>query len=542
MDLDRGNDDGPVRGAIPLVPPDVEASGKPVEGAVEAASGIVVRPAWLLETRYWALSALLHLVVVLLLVGLVTRERRDEPAPATISIRAAAPPEPYSPEKKRDVLRKVEIPQPTTPQIPVLRRQIDEITIEVPRGIDAFRQSDIDLDARFLEDAIGLTGGAAGAYGARWGKGSLAQEGGGEETESAVRAALEWLVRHQAPDGSWSASGFSARCAKKPCTNVNVGRFGIGNASDGDYDAGVTALAVLAFTGSGNSHRSASDPRFATALGRALDWLLARQQRDATSTHHGRIGGGDHRKVMYEHAIATMAIGELLLLSGDRLRLVAPVRQAVEYALAARNPGAAWRYGHRDGENDTSVTGWMVLALKTGKLARLGIPERRFDEAFADSIAYFRSLTDASGRTGYQERGRERGRVPTMTSVSVLCRIFAGEDRSARDIRGGVDQLLADRPAWSPNGDGVDFYYWYYATYATFQVGDAAWGAWNPAMKAALVESQRRGACEDGSWDPIDASGRRAGRVYSTALGAMTLEVYYRFERTRVGVGFLSEQ
>ena len=51
-------------------------------------------------------------------------------------------------------------------------------------------------------------------------------------------------------------------------------------------------------------------------------------------------------------------------------------------------------------------------------------------------------------------------------------------------------------------------------------------------MQEALLKSQRQGLiCEDGSWDPIDEWGPAGGRVYSTALGAMTFEVYYRFRR-----------
>ena len=57
-------------------------------------------------------------------------------------------------------------------------------------------------------------------------------------------------------------------------------------------------------------------------------------------------------------------------------------------------------------------------------------------------------------------------------------------------------------------------------------------------MIKALVNSQRQGLiCEDGSWDPIDEWGPAGGRVYMTALGAMTLEVYYRFRRAQQGVG-----
>ena len=57
--------------------------------------------------------------------------------------------------------------------------------------------------------------------------------------------------------------------------------------------------------------------------------------------------------------------------------------------------------------------------------------------------------------------------------------------------------------------------------------------AWNPQMKKTLLEMQEKKGTEDGSWAPSDGYGMCAcvGRTMSTALGAMTLEVYYRYLR-----------
>ena len=59
------------------------------------------------------------------------------------------------------------------------------------------------------------------------------------------------------------------------------------------------------------------------------------------------------------------------------------------------------------------------------------------------------------------------------------------------------------------------------------------------AGEEAAVEGFAAGADdfrdEDGSWDPIGEWGIAGGRVYSTAIGAMTLEVYYRFRRLQSG-------
>jgi len=72
-------------------------------------------------------------------------------------------------------------------------------------------------------------------------------------------------------------------------------------------------------------------------------------------------------------------------------------------------------------------------------------------------------------------------------------------------------------------------YTWYYATLGMFQMGGEYWKKWNRAMIQALVPNQRKGGDEDGSWDPINTVDKHGGRVETTALGALCLEVYYRY-------------
>ncbi len=73
-------------------------------------------------------------------------------------------------------------------------------------------------------------------------------------------------------------------------------------------------------------------------------------------------------------------------------------------------------------------------------------------------------------------------------------------------------------------------YYWYYATIAMFQVGGKAWETWNSALTKTLLVHQRRGGCLEGSWDPPDNFwGQVGGRLYSTTLNILNLEIYYRY-------------
>ncbi len=340
-----------------------------------------------------------------------------------------------------------------------------------------------------------------------------------------MSVALRWLARHQNPDGSWSASGFCRTCS-----------------GDGDssYETGVTSLAILAFLGAGYTQVSRDEVyddmspgrslQFGKVLKKGLQWLIERQDPE------GCVGGRGP-KYMYNHAIATMALSEAYgMTAAEALRQ--PAQRAVDFLVAARNPGRGWRYAARCGENDTSVTGWAVLALKSADLSDLSFSPK----ACSDALAWMNEATSRDGlpRVGYT--GPETGKVfipgkneefvdhPTMSAVALVSRIFMEKKRPDPTL---TLAITADLPTWAPNA--VDFYYWYYASLALFQYDGpkgAAWSKWNEPMKAALLTHQKmkKDGCENGSWDPAaDRWGSEGGRVYATAINTLTLEVYYRY-------------
>jgi hypothetical protein len=507
----------------------------------EAERPAVHRPAWLADMPFWTLSAAFHFLLLQLLLWLAPAGGKPEREARQVTVSF---PLPRAERSSPPAERPLPLPRPAV-AAPGAPEPQETFEAEVPRGSEVESLSSAALAGLRLEDALGLAGGLAAAYGERLAKTKLLGEGGSAASEDAVRAALEWLRRHQSPDGGWRAAGFTERCSPL-CQNRDPKAHGDGRGG-ADYDTGVTALALLAFTGSGHSHRDGPYPEYVECARKAVAYLKRAQVRSHDLRIRGRYGGG-HRKWIYDHAIATLAMAEALLLSSDVIGLKASVRNAVELCLAAQNPGRGWRYGFQPGDSDVSASGWMVLALKTAKGLRLGIPEESFERAFEGALSYFRAATDASGRTGYRRGGEgdnsARGwgsphpfskELSCMTAVSLLSRLFAGESRSEPAIRKAAQILLRQLPSWQEPGRGklssINFYHWYYATYALFQLGGAEWRAWNRAMLDALLGSQRRGGCEDGSWDPIGEWAIEGGRVYATALGAMTLEVYYRFQR-----------
>ncbi len=371
---------------------------------------------------------------------------------------------------------------------------------------------------KMLEDV--LPSASPAPYRFRQSKKSLAGEGGTEATESAVAAALKWLRSHQDKDGKWDQDGFQKNCKGAACDGQGTSQ----------YDVGVSGLALLAFMGCGNTHKQG---KYKKTLKRGIDWLVGQQQGD------GSLGPRLAESWIYNHAIGTMALCEAYGLSRDK-NLKDPAKNALNFILKAQNAGLGWKYEPGSGRNDTSVTGWMVLALNAAKSAGLHVP----DSVFQGARNWFDRATNTAGKCGYMRPGDDgsviRGvnmhyaKLPTMTGVSVLCRILSGQKRQDAKILRGVDILMSNLPDWNkPKNDKVDMYYWYYATYAMFQYGGEKWDKWNKAMKKALVGTQRKGGCPDGSWDPVSKWGMVGGRVYSTAINCLTLEVYYRYARKK---------
>ena len=71
----------------------------------------------------------------------------------------------------------------------------------------------------------------------------------------------------------------------------------------------------------------------------------------------------------------------------------------------------------------------------------------------------------------------------------------------------------------------------YYGAYALYQLGGNAWREWERSLKSEVVPLQCEDGDRTGSWDPDGPWGYAGGRVYSTALATLTLQVYYRYGR-----------
>jgi len=332
----------------------------------------------------------------------------------------------------------------------------------------------------------------------------------------AIAAGCDWLVRHQSKDGLWESDGFDARCSSKPACS--------GRGAKG-LSFGVSGLALRALL---EAPASASVDGREAAIESAVRRIVRAQDTE------GCFGPKISPKFQYCHAAATLAI-----LSALRHKPTAETRSAaqlaVAFVLASQNTGLAWRYGIRDGDNDTSVTTWMCQVLAEAEEAGIVTDGTWRDgaEAWADK------MTDPDdGQAGYQRRGGPPARTgttnrafpPDLSESTTACCLLIGLDTGRAPGKDLVAERQFERlaqlpPDWSRPGT-VDLYYWLQGTRAMHLRGGTTWVAWRDALLGALLPAQFAEAeyCARGTWPAADPWSSEGGRIYSTCAALLALE------------------
>jgi hypothetical protein len=340
------------------------------------------------------------------------------------------------------------------------------------------------------------------------------RHGGSIETEAAVAAALKWLAQVQSEDGRWDASRFGAG-VERAVQGQDRGGAGA------DADSGITALALLAFMGAGHSHLEGD---YKNEVASGLEFLMRGQSADGHLANETSLYAR-----MCCHSMASFALAEALAMTRDK-RLEPAVRRAVEYSLRAQHPSTGgWRYRPGD-QGDTSQLGWQLMSLWSAERAGFKIPP----QTWTGAERFLRSVE--RGRVGGLASYRPDGPPSTpMTAEAMYCRQIVAQALESEINPRAADEATAALVAVTPEPQRVNLYYWYYGTLALHHQQEssreaaAAWQTWNTALTLALVNSQLADGPEAGSWEPNCVWGGYGGRVYSTAVAAMCLEVYYRY-------------
>jgi len=367
---------------------------------------------------------------------------------------------------------------------------------------------------------------------------ALKQFGGDRRTEQAVADGLSWLAAHQRDDGMWDRVGFEKQCPPRDCCPGGaVERLGY------QLDVGVSSLALLAFLGAGHTHRQGP---YAAVLERGFTYLLAQQDLEGSFAPGSAIQ-------TYDDALATLAIAEAAALTHDPV-FAGPLRRAVAHLARAQQDGGGWDYSARQtGRDDTSISGWVLMAFKSAAAAGVAAPP----ETIWRMVGHFERAIQSDGQVWYaddgvgvlvdQSTGERRQRFgPAMCAVGLFAHATIGWRTDDPVAEAMSRRLLGDPPSYRrltrEDESGLHSeYYWYHGTLALFQRGGANWAAWNRSLRDCVLEYQERPVDRQGqpkhlygSWRPFGASwgkwGRMGGRLYSTAMNVITLETYYRYE------------
>jgi len=373
--------------------------------------------------------------------------------------------------------------------------QLAQARIELEQGVNSKLAEKANAEAGSFGQRNG------GGWGGGTGKGQglmVKRSGGSLATENSVDSSLRWLAYHQEADGHWDTAKYEGR--------------------KGDEQAG-TALALLTFLGAGHTERVGE---YKDNVRRALAWMKSKQTAD------GRFGTGELSKEplarfreLSEHALATLAMSEAAGMAN-----LPETREAAQKALDFLNKEDVFKTLVPKLKTDAGFTsmdsagiGWVVLTLKSAKVAGLEVKTEAFDAA----IEYLSERQKNHSLTLVRERNI------TDTAIAAVCLNHMGFNRE--ETKPALEWLLKQDgaiPAFTGNEEKLDHAGLYFGTLAFFHQGGDMWQNWNEKVKTGLVATAQKKGDEAGSWAPQGVWKSR-GRVFSTAMSGLCLEVYYRY-------------
>jgi len=326
--------------------------------------------------------------------------------------------------------------------------------------------------------------------------------GGSTQSEEAVERGLEWLVKHQHPDGHWSIHKFA--CQDHQC--AGHGSF--------ESDTAATGLALLAFLGAGYTHQSGPHQ---AVVERGLKWVVEHQKPD------GDLFADKSEFVwFYSHGMAAISLCEAYGMTKDAV-FKTPAQKSLDFIVASQHPQfGGWRYKPRF-ESDTSVSGWQLMALKSGEMSGLAVSPSAYE-----GIGKWLDTVESKSSPGQYTYHPSRPVSLAMTAEGLLMRQYLGANRSDPRLTAGADFLRRRLPDLADR----DAYFWYYGTQVMFHMQGEHWSDWNAKLRDTLVSTQLKDGASSGSWNPDRPTPEKwaaaGGRHYLTCLNLLMLEVYYR--------------
>tara|TARA_B100000700_G_scaffold167709_1_gene185239 strand:- start:2331 stop:5780 length:3450 start_codon:yes stop_codon:yes gene_type:complete len=320
----------------------------------------------------------------------------------------------------------------------------------------------------------------------------IREYGGTQESEAAVAMGLKWIANQQATDGSWEFDG------------TLEGR------------RAATAMALIAFLGSGNTHKKGN---FKTQFGAGLSFLIQSLGGDG-SLRDSKLG-------MFSHGLATTVLSECAVMTQDPI-LSEPLTAAINFINSAhRADEGGW--GKDEGDPvDDRITIWQISALKYSGTSFRPQDRRTLANCKKRLLAFppEELINDLNGDDDSKR----------LIAVIRLHGLMLLSDREHKEYLKCIDAILELGP--SDN----DIYYNYYAGQLVFQhkaflsnenaTESLLWDSWNKSVLKKLISAQKTGTGTDsGSFSFNYPNSLGGGRLMDTSFALMILQIYYRYSQ-----------
>ena len=297
--------------------------------------------------------------------------------------------------------------------------------------------------------------------------------------------AVLWLCRTQEPDGSWSTA-----------------RWG----GDKQFEVALTALSLMTVLddGAGSRDREAS-------VNRAIAFLVRHQGAD------GQFGD-PFASAPYNQGIATLA-----LIRAYRAHKSDELKAVVDHAIVAmcgqQHHDGGWGYCNEASPvSNLSITLWQIEALRLA--AASDWPDVRAN--IERGVRWVASVADDDGTFGYRQQRDFPTGTSTLTAMGAMSVLGEATSRLVSPARRQAIKAQVERQAIVVAPDR-DYYREYFLAAALKKMEAEAARQSLQTLQKNLIAQQVRQGPESGSWNADDRWSSAGGRVYATAMAAMSI-------------------
>lgn len=293
----------------------------------------------------------------------------------------------------------------------------------------------------------------------------------------AIDAALAWLAGAQQSNGLWTPEAWGGR---------------------GECTRAATSLALLALQRHPGKH--------ADVIGRGIDALVEGQGDD------GCLSPGSPSR-MYDHAIGTLALLQRWPHAREDTALTQALDAALQYTRDQQHLDGGWGYHKTPGATpNAALTIWQLQAL--AQADALAWPDA--EGHLRRGLRWLRRCVGPDGHMQYQSSPTPTA-SPALDAMAAAC--LAALTPRFTGLEDQRTQLAATVAAFTPESDAPDYYRDFFRARAL-----ADCPAPLARLQSDLVARQTLSSELAGTWSPDDPWSAMGGRIYTTAMAALTLD------------------